>query len=159
VIGVVLAMSLAAYLGIDVERDVLVVAFAHTTASILVFGAFAVVISAAGSSVLAVAFSVLLLSSPALIAMLREEPGRTPRAFGAVLDYATPPGYRSLYRDVAWAPFPQRLNGPRGQPPSRVPEKIDYKAQGKVMLETAGYAGLYFLIGCFFFSRRDVKLS
>ena len=37
--------------------------------------------------------------------------------------------------------------------------QVDYKAERANVLKNVGYAAAYFLIGCFFFSRRDIKLS
>ena len=157
-IGVALDMLIAAYLGIDVRRSVLAIAIAQTAAAIVLFGGFAVALSAFGSSVLAVAITVLLMFMPGLIEVLKMEPGRTPRAIGAALDYATPPGYDSQYRGVAWAQPPLRP-GARVPAALREPPGIDYTAQRTIVAKNTGYAVLYVLLGCVVFSRRDMKLS
>jgi hypothetical protein len=36
---------------------------------------------------------------------------------------------------------------------------VDYGEQRKRSAETVGYAGVYFLLGCVAFTRRDLKFS
>jgi hypothetical protein len=53
----------------------------------------------------------------------------------------------------------------RGRMPQSLPQAmrqrptVDYPKQQKQTAETVGYAGAYFVIGCFLFGRRDLKFS
>lgn len=153
-IGVALDMAIARYLNIDVDRRALVYALAQTVVAVALYGAVAVALSGSGSAIIAVAFTILLIALPGLVNTLKEDPGRTQHRIGVVLDYLLPPGYQSHYSEIAWAPFPSR--DPRIVRPRPV---FDPKGQHPVLLKNMGYAAVYFAIGCFFFSRRDIKLS
>jgi hypothetical protein len=75
-----------------------------------------------------------------------------------------PPGYESNYNGVVWAPLPIPQNM-RGRLPQTLPQAmrqrptVDYPEQQKQTAETVGYAGVYFVIGCVLFGRRDLKFS
>ena len=75
-----------------------------------------------------------------------------------VLDYVTPPGYTSHYPGIAWADPPTssipRVNARMLQRPM-----VDYVAARKRFFSNIGYGAVYFLAGCVFFTRRDIKLS
>lgn len=157
-IGLALHVALARYLGIDIAGRTLAIAVAQTIAAIVLFGGFAVATSAFGSAPLAVSFTILLTFMPGLIQVLKEDPGPIRRRTGQVLGVMTPPGYDSLYRGVAWAPYPA---APNARVPRQFvePPPVDYPLQRKNLAENMSFAGVYFLIGCAFFTRRDLKLS
>ena len=157
-IGVVLATSLASYLGITVETEVLAIALTRTLAGIALFGGVAVALSALTSTAIAASLTILLVFSQPLIRMLLDEPGRVQRAIGVSLDYLTPPGYRSHYFGVAWAPFPTPPGAPRPLM-QRPPRTIDYPTERQESAQTLGYVTAYFVVACAAFSRRDIKIS
>jgi len=157
-IGVALDTGIAAWLDIEIERRILAIALAHTVASIMLFGAVAVVIGSGGSAVLAVALTALLIFIPGVVTLLKDEPKPVPYAIGRTFGFLTPAGYDSHYDGMTWAPFPRRPNT-RGPVVERPRPQIDYPAVRRDMLENLGYAGVYFLLGCVFFTRKDVNLA
>ena len=167
-IGVALDMAIANYLGIDVERKVLIAALAHTMVAAILFSGVTVIVGTSGSAAVAVAITVLLMFLPGLINVLETDPRPRPKAIGKALGYLVPPGHDSLYQGITWAPFPQR-NVARGTvqgqqaapPPTRVRPRmeVDYPAVRKQLYKNLAYAAVYFLIGCAIFTRKDVKLA
>jgi hypothetical protein len=157
-IGVILDTAVASYLDIEMDRRILGVALAHTVAAIMLFGAVAVVIGSGGSAVLAVAITALLIFIPGLVDVLKDEPRPVPYAIGRTFGILTPAGYGSHYNGMTWAPFPRRANA-RGPAMERPRAQLDYPAARRQMLENIGYAAAYFVLGCVFFTRKDVQLG
>jgi hypothetical protein len=153
-IGVVLHLAMAAYFGVDVDRAMLAVALAHTVAVVMLFGAVAVALGSVGSAVMAVSLTVLLMFLPGLITALKDETRPVQHAIGRTLDLLTPPGYDTHYGGITWAPFPRP--GPAAMRPRPT---VDYPAVRRDMLENLAYGTAYFLLGCAFFTRKDVKLA
>jgi hypothetical protein len=153
-IGVALNTAMAAYLGVDVDRRILAVALANTIVLIMLFGALAAVIGSAGSAVLGVALTVLIVFIPSLVLALKEAERPAHRAIGRTFGALTPPGYATHYEGMAWAPFARP-----GRAAQRLPPAIDYPAVRRDMAENLAYGVVYFLLGCVFFTRKDVKLS
>ena len=91
---------------------------------------------------------------------LRDDPDPTYHRMGVALDAVVAPGYQSHYNGVVWAPLPVPPQM-RNRMPAAVQQRptVDYAAQRQQTAETAAYAGAYFLIGCVFFTRRDLKFS
>lgn len=160
-IGVALDMMIANYLDIDVERKVLLAALAHTMVAAMLFGGVAVVVGSGGSAAIAVAITVLLMFMPGLVSVLETDPRPRVQAAGKAIGYLVPPGYDSLYEAITWAPFPQRATLAGAPAPVRVRPRVqvDYPAVRKELYENLAYAGVYFLIGCAIFTRKDVKLA
>jgi hypothetical protein len=106
-IGLGLAVSLARYYGIEVDRAVLGLALAHTAVAVLIYGAISVALGSFGSWVIAAALTVLLAYLPQLIVVLTDladSPGW--RRVGIALDWVVPDGYDSHYMGVTSAPPP-----------------------------------------------------
>jgi ABC-type transport system involved in multi-copper enzyme maturation permease subunit len=166
-VGVGLALALAAYLGIEVDIAVLGAAIPQTLVAIIVFGAVASAAGSFGSAVAAVGLSVLLVFLPTLISTMRDDPDAKIAAVGKTLDALVPDSYRSHYNAVAWAPFPvppnmRNLQGPAAaaiQQRQRRPPEIDYADERKMLAANLGYALVYFALGCWAFSRRDLSLT
>ena len=117
-----------------------------------------------GSAPIAVAIAMFVAIVPTLIPPLRDDPSPTYHRIGVALDKIVAPGYESHYNGVVWAPLPRNS---RGSVPDqavmpnwwqRRPE-VNYGEQRKQAAMTAAYAGMYFLIGCVLFTRRDLKFS
>lgn len=159
-IGVVLGYGLARYLGVNIEEDVLAISATRTIAGIILFAGITTAVSTTGSSPVAIAIAAFVGVVPQLIQPLREDPSPAYQRIGAALDAVIAPGYESNYGGVVWAPFPIPPNyrGPRPAFTYRRPT-IDYEQQRQRTAETVAYAGTYFLIGCVFFTRRDLKFS
>ena len=157
-IGVALDLMIAGYLGIDVQRKVMAIAVTHTIAAIVLLGGFAVALSGGGSAVLAAAITVLLVALPGLVVELVDHPKTMTRAIGKTIDAMIPPGYDSLYDGTTWAPFPRRANA-RGPVMERPRPTVDYQGERKEVYTNLAYAGVYFLLGCAFFTRKDVNLG
>ena len=160
-IGVALATGLAAYLGVDVDERILVAAVAQTMIACALFSGVAVVLGSAGSMALAIAVTLLLAYLPLAVVELKRAPenyART-RLAGRVLDYVAPPGYDDLYQGVTWAPFPRSTNPRARMPPDRPRAVVSYREQGKLLGANVAYAGVYFLLGCWVWTRRDVSLA
>jgi hypothetical protein len=91
---------------------------------------------------------------------MREHPSPTYHRIGVALDTVVAPGYESHYNGVVWAPapIPAQFRG-RVPPSMRQRPIVDYAEQRRQTAKTAGYAGVYFLLGCVVFTRRDLKFS
>lgn len=157
-IGVALDLAIASYFGVDVERKVLAMAVVHTMAAVILLGGFAIALSGGGSTVLAGAITVLLVALPGLVAELIDHPRPIPRRLGKTIDALTPPGYDSLYDATTYAAFPRRANA-RGPVIERPRPAVDFAAERKEVYTNLAYAAAYFLLGCAFFTRKDVNLG
>ena len=163
-IGVVLAYGLAAYLDVNLEGNVLAMAAGRTIVGIILFSGIAAAISTSGSAPVACAIAMFVAIVPQLIQPLRDDPHPVYHRAGVALDVFVPPGYRSHYNGVVWAPLrlPPNLRG-RGAPalPPSLQQRptVDYAQSQKESAETMAYAAVYFALGCVFFTRRDLKFS
>jgi hypothetical protein len=163
-LGVVLAFGLSRYLGVNMDGDVLAISATRTIAGIVLFCGIAAVLSSSGSAPVAVAVTMFVAIVPNLIQPLRADSHPTYHRIGVALDPLVPPGYESNYNGVVWAPLPIPQNM-RGRLPQTLPQAmrqrptVDYPEQQKQTAETVGYAGVYFVIGCVLFGRRDLKFS
>jgi ABC-type Na+ efflux pump permease subunit len=157
-IGVALDLVIASYIGVEVQRTALAMAIVHTIAAAVLLGGVAIALSGGGSMILAGAITVLLVALPGLIEALVDHPRPIPRAAGKTIDALTPPGYDSLYDGTTWAPFPRRANA-RGPVVERPRPTIDFQAERKEVYANLAYAAAYFLLGCAFFTRKDVNLG
>jgi len=162
-IGLALAYGLAAYLGVNLERAVLAMAATRTIVGIILLGGIAAAISTSGSAPVSCAFAMLVALLPQLIQPLRDDSDPAYHRAGVVLDVFVPPGYRSHYNGVVWAPLPIPANM-RGRTPPGLQSlqqrpTVDYSESRKESTETIAYAAVYFALGCVFFSRRDLKFS
>jgi ABC-type Na+ efflux pump permease subunit len=159
-IGIALGYGLSRYLGVNIEQSVLAISATRTIAGVVLFAGIATAVSTMGSAPIAVAVTMFFAIVPSLIGPLREDPSRTYQRIGAALDAVVAPGYDSNYSGVVWAPFPIPPNyrGPRPAMAAQRPS-VDYDQQRKQTAKTAVYAGLYFLLGCVVFTRRDLKFS
>ena len=161
-LGIVLAFALARYLGVNVnfENSVLAISATRTIAGIVLFSGIAIALSTSGSAPVAVAVTLFVAIVPSLIQPLRDDPSPTYQRIGRALDVVVPPSYDSNYNGVVWAPFPipqnVRIRAPQAM---RQRPTVDYGEQQKRTAETVGYAGVYFVIGCVLFGRRDLKFS
>lgn len=159
-IGVALGFGLARYLGVNIEADVLAISATRTIAGIVLFTGIATAISTTGSAPVAVAITMFVAVVPGLIQPLRDDPSPTYQRIGTALDVVVPPGFDSNYNGVVWAPMPVPPQFRDRMPPSvRRRPTVDYAEQRKLTGETAAYAGVYFLLGCLAFARRDLKFS
>ena len=138
-LGVVIGVGIAAYGGIDLNLQVLRLSIAHTAAAVALYGACAVALSSVGPSALAAAFTVLLVFLPAIVSVLEEDPSAARRAAGRALDFATPDAFVGHYEALART-------------------SVDYAAERSRLLESAAHGAAYLMLGCVFFSRRDIKL-
>lgn len=163
-IGVALAYALAQYLGVNIEGGVLAISATRTIAGIALLAGVAIAVSTMGSAPIAVAIAMFVAIVPTLIPPLRDDPSPTYHRIGVALDKIVAPGYESHYNGVVWAPLPRNS---RGSVPDqavmpnwwqRRPE-VNFGEQRKQAATTAAYAGVYFLIGCVLFTRRDLKFS
>ncbi len=159
-LGIVLAFGLSRYLGVNMDGNVLAISATRTIAGIVLFCGIAAALSTSGSAPVAVAVTMFVAIVPNLIQPLRDDSHPTYQRIGATLDVVVPPGYESNYNGVVWAPFPIPQNM-RGRVPQAARQRptVDYGEQQKQTAETVGYAGVYFVIGCFLFGRRDLKFS
>ena len=159
-IGIALGFGLSNYLGVNVDTGVLAISVTRTLAGIVLFSGLATALSAIGSTPLAIAFTMLVAVLPQLIQPLRDDSDPTYHRIGVALDAVVAPEYQSHYNGVVWAPLPVPPQMRDRMPPSvRQRPTVDYSEQRTRTAETAAYAGAYFLIGCVFFTRRDLKFS
>ena len=159
-IGVGLAFGLASYLGVNIDTNVLAISATRTAAGILLFSGIAAAVSTWGSAPIAVGVAMFFAIVPTMIPPMIEDSSPTYRAIGHVLDRVVSPGFESHYNGVVWAPLPIPPNF-RGRMPIQTQTRptVDYGEQQQHAAQTVGYAAAYFLIGCVFFTRRDLKFS
>ena len=159
-IGVALAFGLASYLGVNIDTNVLAISATRTAAGILLFNGIAAAVSTWGSAPIAVGVAMFFAIVPTMIPPMLEDSSATYRAVGQVLDRVVAPGFESHYNGVVWAPLPIPPNF-RGRMPVQTQTRptVDYGEQQQQAAQTVGYAAAYFLIGCVFFTRRDLKFS
>lgn len=159
-IGIALGYGLARYLEVNIEEGVLAISATRTIAGIVLFAGLATALSTMGSAPIAVAVTMFFAVVPQLIPPMREYPNPIYQRIGAVLDAVVAPGYQSHYNGVVWAapPIPPQL---RDRIPAAIRQRptVDYGEQRTQMAKTAAYAGVYFLLGCVAFTRRDLKFS
>ena len=149
VLGLAIGLGIAAYAGIQIDQRALALAAADTAIAIALYGACSVALSGVGASSLAAALTVLLVFVPAILPLITEDPRPARRMIGAVIDGATPGGVQGHYDAIARLPE---------MPRSRAVKPIDYAAARAGLLENTAHTVVYLLLGCVFFSRRDIKL-
>jgi hypothetical protein len=99
---------------------------------------------------------VLLVFLPPFVTLLSNDDKPWQHYTGVVLGYVTPPGYTSHYDGISWAAPPAN---PRAPARLRQRPVIDYVAARTRLFSNVGYGAAYFLAGCVFFMRRDIKLG
>ena len=124
----------------------------------MLFAAVGVGLGSNSSVALAAGVTVLLAFLPPIVAILKADEKPWQHYPGVVLDYLTPPGYTSHYQGIAWADPPAPPRG-RGNPRFLQRPVVDYPASRKQLFTNLGYGLVYFLAGCLFFTRRDIKLG
>jgi ABC-type Na+ efflux pump permease subunit len=159
-IGIALAYLLARYLEVNIEEGVLAISATRTIAGVVLFAGVATAVSTMGSAPIAVAIAMFVAVVPQFIPPMREHPSPTYQRIGAALDAIVAPGYQSHYNGVVWAPAPIPAQF-RGRVPAAMRQRptVDYGEQRTQTAQTAGYAGVYFLLGCVVFTRRDLHFS
>jgi len=157
-IGLVLAAGLSWYMGIEIDRGRAAIALAQTIGGIMLFAAVGVGLGSNTTVALAAAVTVLLAFLPPLVTLLAADTKPLQHYSGVVLDYLTPPGYTSHYQGIAWADPPPTTN-PRANTRMRQRPVVDYDDARKRLVTNLTYGAAYFLAGCVFFSRRDIKLG
>jgi len=164
IIGVALGLLLASYLGVHPDLNALAMAATWTVGGILLFGGAAVAAGTCGSAPIAGALTMALVFLPVFVTAMTSYPKPWVHNTGVVLDYLLPPDFlgSNLYGGVVWAPFPV-VNLPPGIPRRNLPPQerptIDYGAEQKRTAESVAYGSAYFLLGCLFLVRRDIKFS
>jgi len=157
-IGLVLGAGLSWYFGIEIDRGRVAIALAQTTGAVMLFAAIGVGLGSNTSVALAAAVSVLLVFLPPIVTILSNDEKPWQHYPGVVLDYLTPPGYTSHYQGVAWADPPAPTN-PRAPRRGFQRPALDHPVARKRLYTNVGYAAAYFLAGCLFFMRRDIRLG
>jgi ABC-type transport system involved in multi-copper enzyme maturation permease subunit len=154
-IGLVLGVGLSWYFGIEIDRGRATIALAQTVGGIMLFAGLGVGLGANSSVALAAAVTVLMIFLPPIVTLLSNDTRPWQHYPGVVLDYLTPPGYTSHYQGIAWADPPPNPRFPR----LRERPVVDYPVARKRLYTNLGYAAAYFLTGCLFFMRRDIRLG
>lgn len=170
-LGVLVGMGVATYLDADFDYGILGISLAQTVAAIVLYSGLAIAISTVLTSGIAGAATILIAFLPGLVPYLVASSGSVTHVTGVVLDYVIPPGYTSHYEATIAADLPRDAfnfrNGPgrrRGDFPPFVPEaapdpEIEYDGEYRALLQNIGYALVFFVLGCFVFSRRDLRLT
>jgi ABC-type transport system involved in multi-copper enzyme maturation permease subunit len=156
-IGLVLAVGLSWYMGIEVDRGRAAMALAQTIGGIMLFAAVGVGLGSNASVALAAALTILLVFLPPIVTILVADTKPWQHYPGVVLDYLTPPGYTSHYQGIAWADPPS--SNSRVNPRLMQRPVVDYAAARQRLFTNIGYGAVYFLLGGVFFTRRDIRLG
>src|SRR5688572_22698002 len=157
-IGLVLAVGLSWYMGIEIDRGRAAIALAQTVAGAMLLAAVSVGLGSNASVAIAASVTVLLTFVTPIVPILVADEKPLQHYSGVVLDYFTPPGYTSHYQGIAWADPPPATN-PRANTRMRQRPVVDYDDARKRLVTNLSYGAAYFLAGCVFFSRRDIKLG
>ena len=91
-IGLVLAVGLSWYMGIEIDRGRAAMALAQTMGGIMLFAAVGVGLGSNTSVALAAALTVLLVFLPPIVTILAADTKPSQHYPGVVSDYMTPPG-------------------------------------------------------------------
>jgi ABC-type transport system involved in multi-copper enzyme maturation permease subunit len=169
-LGLIVGFAVGSYLGSAFEYNILGISLAQTAVAISLYSGIAIALSTLIGSGLAGALAVLLAFMPGLVTYLVESPNSTAHAAGLVLDYVVPPGYTSHYSTTINAPIPLDAFSGRGRENRRgaVPAfmaqqpqepDIDYNTESWTLLKNAGYAAVFFVLGCFILTRRELRLA
>jgi len=169
-LGLIVGFAVGSYLGSAFEYNILGISLAQTAVAISLYSGIAIALSTLIGSGLAGALAVLLAFMPGLVTYLVESPNSTAHAAGLVLDYVVPPGYTSHYSTTINAPIPLdafsgrgRENRRGGVPPfmAQQPQEpdIDYNIESWTLLKNAGYAAVFFVLGCLILTRRELRLA
>ena len=153
--GALFGIGVAAWAGVAIDAAALALALAHTAVALALFGAAAVALSAVTTSGLAGSLPVLLVFTPAIVAMLQSGgpgPGQTT---GRVVAGLTPAGLEEQYTRVPRLPDDALRRRPALR---RAHGSFDSAAQPSLFAENIAFAGIYLLAGCMFFGRRDVNV-
>jgi hypothetical protein len=157
-IGLVLAVGLSWYMGIEIDRGRAGIALAQTIGAAMLFAAVGVGMGANTTVAAAAGLGVLLVFLPPFVTLLSNDEKPWQRYTGVVLGYLTPPGYTSHYDGISWSAPPPASN-PRAAARMRQRPVVDYEAARKRLFTNVGYGAAYFFAGCVFFTRRDIKLG
>jgi ABC-type transport system involved in multi-copper enzyme maturation permease subunit len=169
-LGLLVGFAVGSYLDADFKYDILGISVAQTAIAISLYSGIAVALSTFIGSGMAGALAVLLAFMPGLVTFLVDSSNSTAHAAGVVLDYVVPPGYTSHYSATIHAPIPLdafsgrgRENRRGGVPPfmaQQAPEpEIDYNTESWTLLKNAGYAAIFFVLGCFTLTYRELRLA
>jgi hypothetical protein len=169
-IGILVALGVGRYLNVEVNTAVLPFAIAQTLVATALFASVSAVVGAYGSAVAGFAICLMLVVVPGYVRAMHEEPepgvtgpaeppDPTVAVIGRGLDALLPELYRPHYAAVAWAPMPARprRDGRPAPPPPQRPT-VDAADERVMLAGNVGYAGVYLLLGCLAFSRRDLSL-
>ena len=169
-IGLIVALSVGWYLGVEVDAAVFPYAIAQTLVATALFASVSAVVSVHGSAVVGFAICVMLVVVPSYVRAMHAEPqpgvagpseppDPTVAAIGRGLDALLPELYRPHYSLATWAPPPVRPSRD-GQPAPRPPRRptVDAADEHVMLAGNLGYVGAYLLLGCVVFARRDLSL-
>ena len=170
ILGLVVSLGLARYLGADFEPRILYISLAQTAVAVSLYSALAIALGTLVTPGVAGALAVLVAFLPGFVTFLVESPNSVNRGVGVVLDYVVPPGYTSHYTATISAPIPfdaidlrrGRANRRGGVPPflQTAPEpEIDYDTESWALIQNLGYGLVFFSLGGIVFSRRDLRLN
>jgi ABC-type transport system involved in multi-copper enzyme maturation permease subunit len=169
-LGLLVGFAVGSYLDADFKYNALGISLSQTVVAISLYSGIAIALSTVTGSGVAGALAVLLAFMPGLVTYLLDSSNSTAHAAGVVLDYAVPPGYTSHYSATIHAPIPLdafsgrgRENRRGGVPPfmaQQAPEpEIDYNAESWTLVKNVGYAAIFFALGCFILTRRELRLA
>jgi len=169
-LGLLVAFTVGSLLDADFQYNILGISLAQSAIAISLYSGIAIALSTVTGSGLAGALAVILAFMPGLVTYLVDSSNSTAHASGMVLDYVVPPGYTSHYSATIHAPIPPdafnirgRENRRGGVPPfmaQQAPEPdIDYNDESWTLLKNAGYAAIFFVLGCIILTRRELRLA
>lgn len=158
-IGVSVGLAVAQYLGVAIDTGVLPYAVGQTLVATALFAAVSTVVGAHGSAIAGAAIGIALVVVPGYVEAMRGDENPTTARVGRVLDAVLPEPYRLQYGLVAWAPppVPQARAGARVTRPRARPT-LDTAEQRTMLAGNLAYAGVFLLVGCLVFARRDLSL-
>jgi ABC-type transport system involved in multi-copper enzyme maturation permease subunit len=169
-LGLLVGFVVGSYLDADFKYNAVGISLSQTVVAISLYSGIAIALSTVTGSGVAGALAVILAFMPGLVTYLLDSSNSTAHVAGVVLDYAVPPGYTSHYSATIHAPIPFDAFGGRGRdnrrggvPPfiaQQAPEpEIDYNAESWTLLKNVGYAAVFFVLGCFILTRRELRLA
>lgn len=170
-LGLLASFGVARYLGAEFELKPLGVSLVQTVVAVCLYSGLAIAFSTIVGSGVAGALAILIAFLPTFVTYLVDSSNVTNHAIGVLLDYAVPPGYTSHYGATIPTTLPLDafpLGGGRGNRRGGVPPfmaqpapepAIDYDNESWTLVQNVGYALVFFALGCFVISRRELRLT
>jgi ABC-type transport system involved in multi-copper enzyme maturation permease subunit len=140
-VGVGIHLAAGAYLDIQFS-SILWLALLHTMVAIMLYSAIALLLGTVAGSAVAGGATLVVAFLPGFVTFLKSDTVQWRHLIGIVLNYIVPPGFQNVITNSVDATM-----------------SLDRSALSKTLIENLLYCGIYFILACIIFSRREVRLG